>query len=180
MEQLNTGLTPEALKGIVDTLNKLLADEQVLYNKTRNYHWNVVGPRFHQLHEFFEEQYDELAEIVDEVAENVRQFGGFAAGTMTEFLQLARLKEHPGNLPDEDGMIGDLVADHDTIIRQLREDIEQSGDEYEADDAADFLTAILETHNKMAWMLRSFLTRHSGNGKTERVATAELVGDGRK
>ncbi|MBC8167415.1 MAG: DNA starvation/stationary phase protection protein [Bryobacteraceae bacterium] len=164
MEPLDNGLEEQNLQGIVDSLNKLLADEHVLYVKTRNYHWNVTGPRFHPLHVFFEEQYDELAEIIDEVAENVRQFGGFACGTMAEFTSLARLKEEPGNLPDEDGMIASLVEDHEAVIRQLRDDIEQADGEFEAADAADFLTAVLEKHNKMAWMLRSHLTGKPGGG----------------
>lgn len=159
MDKLNVGLKAEQLQGIVDSLNKLLADEQVLYAKTRNYHWNVVGPRFHSLHVFFESQYEELAEIIDEVAENARQFGGFACGTMTEYIGLARLKEQPGELPDEDGMIANLANDHDAVIRQLRKDIEKASEELEADDAADFLTSVLEKHNKMAWMLRSHLAK---------------------
>lgn len=182
MDKLNTGLESKALKGIVETLNQLLADEHVLYVKTRNYHWNVAGPRFHSLHLFFESQYEELAEIIDEVAENVRQFGGIAAGTLKEFAQLARLQEEPGNFPDEDGMIRNLAADHEAVIRQLRGDIETADEKHKAADAADFLTAVLEKHNKMAWMLRSHLTRTSGagSGKVNREHAEELVGSGRK
>ena len=69
----------------------MLADEHVLYIKTRNYHWNVRGPRFNDLHKFFEAQYEELAGIIDEVAENARQFGGVAHATMAEFIQHAEI-----------------------------------------------------------------------------------------
>jgi starvation-inducible DNA-binding protein len=158
-EKINIGLTEDQRSGLVETLNQLLADEHVLYVKTRKYHWNVMGPRFHDLHIFFEKQYDQIAATIDEVAENARQFGGLAAGTMTEFLQTARLKEQPGRNPDEDGMISDLLADHETIINALRKDIERADKEFEAAEAADFLTGVLEQHNKMAWMLRSFLHR---------------------
>ncbi len=182
MEDLNIGLEKRSLDGIVKTLNLLLADEHVLYVKTRNYHWNVTGPRFHSLHVFFEEQYEALAELIDEIAENVRQFGGAAAGTMTEFTRTARLKEEPGNIPDEDGMLRNLTADHEAIIRQLREDIEKADEKFEADDAADFLTAVLEKHNKMAWMLRSHLTRSgaAGGDNAKRENAEELVGSSRK
>jgi starvation-inducible DNA-binding protein len=142
---------------VVDTLNKLLADEHVVYIKTRNYHWNLTGPRFHDLHVFLEKQYEELAAIIDEVAENARMFGGIAAGSMKEFLKLARIKENNGEVPDENRILQDLVEDHEAIIRTLREDIERADEEWNAADAADFLTAVLERHNKMAWMLRSFL-----------------------
>lgn len=183
MEELNVGLKPDQLNGIADGLNKLLADEHVLYIKTRNYHWNVTGPRFHSLHEFFEQQYEELAEIIDEVAENVRQFGGVACGTMAEYTGLARLKEQPGRLPDEDGMIGNLVKDHEAVIRELRKDIDKADEEYDAQDAADFLTGVLEKHNKMTWMLRSHLSTHIGadqGSKKEHISKRELVGAGHK
>jgi starvation-inducible DNA-binding protein len=157
METINVGLKDEQRAGVVDSLNRLLADEHVLYIKTRNYHWNVVGPRFHSLHEFFEEVYEQLAEIIDEMAENVRQFGGFACGTMTEFLQLARIKEEPGRIPDQNGMLHDLLADHESVIRLLRQDIEKADEQFNAPDAADFLTGVLEKHNKIAWMTRSLL-----------------------
>src|SRR3954453_14935587 len=120
-EALNTGLSEEQRQGIVDALNNLLSDEFLLYTKTRNYHWNVMGPRFHDLHLFFEKQYEQLDEIMDEVAENARQFGGFALGTVAEYAQTSRLKESPGEHPSEDEMIANLLKDHETIIRALRE-----------------------------------------------------------
>lgn len=158
LEPADLGLEDQQRSGVVESLNHLLSDEHVLYVKTRNYHWNVRGPRFSALHKFFEEQYVELAEIIDEVAENARQFGGFAKGTMADFLEGSRIKEHSGPLPDEDGMIANLLKDHEAIIKQLREDIDTADEKYEAQDAADFLTAVLERHNKMAWMLRAHLT----------------------
>ena len=158
-EKLNVGLNDDKRTGIVDALNVLLADEFLLYTKTRNYHWNVMGPRFHDLHLFFEKQYGQLDEIMDDVAENARQFGGFARATMTEYVQTSRLKESPGKHSGEDEMISDLLADHETIIRALRKDIEKADEKYGAADAADFLTSVLEEHNKMAWMLRACLAR---------------------
>src|SRR5947209_1600414 len=114
-ENVNTGLTPDERGEVVDALNIFLADEFLLYTKTRKYHWNVVGSRFHQLHLFFEEQYEQLDEIIDEVAENVRQFGGIPFGTMAEFIKKSRLKEDPGDNPDADMMIVNLLHDHESI-----------------------------------------------------------------
>src|SRR5919108_1621840 len=96
MMSLNIGLSEEQREGVVAILNALLADEYVLYTKTRNYHWNVVGPRFNDLHKFFEAQYSALNDIVDDVAERARALGGRSLGTLAEFSQHARLKEHPG------------------------------------------------------------------------------------
>ena len=78
--------------GTIKILNTPLADEYVLYTKSRNYHWNVVSPRFNDLHKFFQAQYEQLGEIVDDVAERVRFLGGQSAGTLREFLDLTRLK----------------------------------------------------------------------------------------
>jgi starvation-inducible DNA-binding protein len=153
---LNIGITDKNRKALVATLNTVLADEFVLYTKTRNYHWNVVGPQFNDLHKFFEAQYDALNEVVDEVAERARTLGGRALGTLAEFAQHTRLKERPGDRPDARGMIADLQADHETLIRELRDDVEQA-DKLGDAGTNDFLTGLLEKHEKMAWMLRAFL-----------------------
>src|ERR687888_301932 len=102
---LNIGLSEAQRYGVVAILNTLLSDEYLLYTKTRNYHWNVVGPQFNDLHKFFEEQYNELNEIIDDVAERTRALGGNALGTMTEFLKSTRLNEESGHYPDARNMI---------------------------------------------------------------------------
>lgn len=153
----NIGLAGEQRQGVVDILNIVLADEYVLYTKTRNYHWNVLGPQFHDLHKFFEAQYTELAEVADDVAERARALGGPALGTLTEFLQHTRLKEQPDTYPGAKEMIANLLADHEAIIRTLRVDLETCGDRYQDIGTNDFLTGLMEKHEKMAWMLRACL-----------------------
>src|SRR5438105_15750874 len=108
----NIGLSDSNRDGVVKLLTPLLADEYVLYTKTRNYHWNVVGPQFNDLHKFFEAQYEELDDVVDEVAERARALGGRAAGTLAEFVRRARLKE-AADSPDAPTMIANLLADHE-------------------------------------------------------------------
>ena len=122
----------------------MLANLSVIYSKTRNFHWNITGPRFHTLHLFLEEQYKELGEASDEVAERIRSLGGFSIGTMQEFIDKAELKETPGVRPPSDGMIAVLVDDHQTIIKGLREDIDKCDDDYEDTGTADFLTGLME------------------------------------
>ena len=154
------GLPRNKITGVVTILNLVLADECLLYTKTRNCHWNVTGPTFQQLHELFEQQYDQLSEIIDEIAERVRMLGGQAMGTMGEFLQHTRLKEQPGKHPPSAArMIGQLLEDHEVIIRTLRGDLEACQMEYGDAGTADFLTGIMERHEKMAWMLRSHLEK---------------------
>src|SRR5688572_2964698 len=117
----NIDIAPSDRAGAVKILNTLLADEYLLYTKTRAYHWNVVSPRFNDLHKFFQVQYEQLAEALDEAAERARFLGGWAAGTLTEFLELTRLKESAGRHPEAQEMIADLLADHETVIRALRQ-----------------------------------------------------------
>jgi len=157
----NIGLSDEERTGVVHILNTLLSDEYLLYTKTRNYHWNVVGPQFNDLHKFFEAQYNELNDIVDEVAERARSLGGWSLGTLTEFLQQTRLKEQPGQYPNARNMIANLLADHEAIIRYLRVDLETCADKYHDVGTNDFLTGLMEKHEKMAWMLRAFLEGES-------------------
>ena len=152
--EANIGLAPKTRKEVAKILNNLLSDEYLLYTKTLKYHWNVYGMVFHDFHKLFLEQYEALLEIADEVAERARALGEPALGSMTEFLKHARLKEEPGKIPDAHGMIKQLLADHETIIRQMREDLatcEKLGDM----GTNNFLTEMLEKHEKFAWMLRA-------------------------
>ena len=137
-------------------MNNLLADEYVLYTKTRNYHWNVVGPQFNDLHKFFQEQYEALDEMADEVAERARSVGGKAYGTLAEFSQHSRLKEQPGKQPAAATMVANLQADHEAMVRTLRADLETVMEKHNDAGTNDFLTGLMEKHEKMAWMLRSF------------------------
>lgn len=160
MMKPNIALSQEQCEGVVKILNLLLSDEYLLYTKTRNYHWNVTGPQFNDLHKFFEEQYTELNEVVDAVAERARSLGGWAFGTLKEFSQHARLSEHPDQYPSARQMIANLLADHETIVRQLRIDLEAAEKHHDMG-TNDFLTGLMEKHEKMAWMLRAFLQGES-------------------
>ncbi len=144
-------------EGVVEILNKLLADEFILGTKTRHCHWNVTGPHFHDLHKFFDAQYEELDAILDDVAERARALGGHAVGTLAEFVKLTRLSEQPGKYPAAPEMTARLLADHETVIRQLRGDLEKCANQFADAGTTDFLTGLMEQHEKMAWMLRAVL-----------------------
>jgi starvation-inducible DNA-binding protein len=152
------GLDQAASDGIVAILSKVLADEVVLYTKLRKFHWNVTGPNFLPLHELFEDQYDDVADVIDTVAELIRQYGAMAPGTLTEFQKLTRLKEAAGKNPAADAMVAELAADHEALVRHLRADLELIDEDYGDDVASqDVLTSIMEQHMKFAWMLRASL-----------------------
>ena len=152
----NIGIGDGDRQAVVGILNTLLADEYLLYTKTRNYHWNVTGLQFNDLHKFFEAQYEALDGVVDEVAERVRAVGGRAYGTLEEFRKSARLNEQPGAAPAAREMLSALLADHEALARTLRADVDRVT-EHKDVGTADFLTGLLEQHEKSAWMLRAFL-----------------------
>jgi starvation-inducible DNA-binding protein len=136
-----------------------LADQYVLYTKTRNYHWNVTGMQFNDLHKFFESQYTAIDASIDAVAERIRALGGMTTATLAEFSKNSRLKEHPAKYPDAKVMISNLLADHEATIRNLRKDIDACDKKHHDTGTADFLTGLMEDHEKMAWMLRAFLEK---------------------
>lgn len=154
---VDIGISADNTKGVVALLSRLLADEHLLYMRLRNYHWNVVGMSFGALHELFEQQYEALADDIDEIAERVRSLGAVTPGTLTEYLQMATLAEQPGQLPDDRGMVAQLTTDHEAIIRHLRRDIRATDEQYDDIGTSDFLTQLLEKHEKYAWMLRAHI-----------------------
>jgi starvation-inducible DNA-binding protein len=155
-ETLHIGLDARTRGQAVKLLSAILADQHVLYAKTRNFHWNLTGHRFHTLHAFFETQYEALAEAIDKTAERIRMLGSASPGSMKEFLALATLQETAGALVNGDHAIAALRDDHEASARELRKAVDALD---EAGDAgtADFLTGLLQSHEEAAWMLRSFL-----------------------
>jgi starvation-inducible DNA-binding protein len=150
------GLSEESLQASVKLLSLLLSDEVMLYTKTRNYHWNVSGESFMELHKLFQSQYTELEETIDSVAERVGKMGGKSIGTMKEFLEQTRLKEYPGQYGTQNDMMLDLLNDHETLAVEIRKDVETSAKNKDAG-TADFFTGILEQHETTAWVLRRYL-----------------------
>jgi starvation-inducible DNA-binding protein len=151
------GIKPENSVKVADALNKLLSDEHVLYIKTRNAHWNVEGPDFAAVHKFFENQYGQLDEIIDLVAERIRAIGHYTEGTMSNFLKLTQLSEKTRENNDSQSYIKDLLSDHEAVIIELRENINRFAKDHHDLGSSDFITGLMETHEKMAWMLRAHL-----------------------
>ncbi len=150
------GITEKNLQAVANELQKVLADEFVLYTKTRNYHWNVEGGSFIELHKLYEGQYEQLDEIMDEVAERIRQLGHYAEAQLKDFVQLTRLGEE-GYTTDQKKQLQNLLADHESIIRNLRKNIDVFTDKYKDAGTADFVTGLMEKHEKTAWFIRSYL-----------------------
>ncbi len=153
---INIAIEEKSRKVVSELLNQVLSGEYVLHTKTRNFHWNVVGPQFNDLHKFFEAQYDELDGIIDEVAERVRALGERAFGGLSEFAAASQIKDAAKNNLKAEEMLKELLSDHEAMIGDLRKHLKVC--ESEGDMGTnDFLTGVMEQHEKMAWMLRSFL-----------------------
>jgi starvation-inducible DNA-binding protein len=135
----------------------------VLATKTRCAHWNVRGADFFYLHTLFEIQYQLLNHLSGEIAERARILGGFAIGSLEEYLRHTRLNEQSGNAAAPLR----LLADHETSIRFLREDARKCSEDYEDDGTFDLLVSLMRTHEKMAWMLRAYLEAESFNEENQ-------------
>lgn len=177
----NIGLTQQQREGVIGLLNADLADAYLLLIKTRKYHWDVVGSRFRSLHELWQEQYEAIADNIDEIAERIRMLGGYPVGTAAGFLELTTIPEHPGDIPNASQMVARLVADHEQVIRNLRNHIDQCDQSFNDQGTADFFTELLQQHEEMAWMLRSFIEGEPDGAEelnarmNERVATTAGV-----
>jgi starvation-inducible DNA-binding protein len=152
---INIGIGEAERRDIAEGLSRLLADTYTLYLKTHNYHWNVTGPMFQTLHLMFEQQYNELALAVDQIAERIRALGFPAPGTYAEFARLSSIKEEEGT-PAAREMIRKLVEGQEAVARTARTvfpTVESANDQ----PTADLLTERMQVHEKTAWMLRSLL-----------------------
>lgn len=152
----NIGITDKNLQAVALLLNKVLADEYLLYTKVRNYHWNVEGSNFMEMHKFYEDMYDGIDEVIDEIAERVRMLGHYSEGRLKDFLKLASLNEEEYS-NNQKKQLQNLLNDHETLVRNLRNHISTCNDKYKDLGNADYLTGLMEKHEKWAWFVRSYL-----------------------
>lgn len=153
--QIDIGIKSKDREKIVAGLSRVLADTYTLYLKTHNFHWNVEGPMFNTLHLMFMEQYTELWNALDLIAERIRALGFPAPATYKEFAKLSSIEETDG-VPDALEMVRLLMTGHEAVARTARAAFpaaEKAGDE----STCDLYTQRLQIHEKTAWMLRSLL-----------------------
>lgn len=158
----NIGLEEKMVKSSYNVLTNLIADHFVLLTKTWNYHWNVKGVSFHSYHTFMEQLYRGLIEDIDEIAERIRALDQRPIGSLQGFLEHNRIKEHCESqpLPEAKQMLANLSADNDTLIREIRKDIEVLDSEKSGDAGTlNFLEDMIERKEKTAWMIRAYLEK---------------------
>lgn len=155
--KISIGITAENLKKVNNELTIALANANILYIKLRKFHWNLRGRDFMEYHTLFEDQYEAIADAIDEIAERISSLGGVAIGTSIEFAKNSTLKEFPGKVPTNIEMLKELLADHENIIRGLRKSVDDCAEKYKDMGSSDFLTGVMANHEKMAWKLRQYL-----------------------
>ncbi len=151
------GISESNRKVVADQLAKLLADEFVLYTKTLNAHWNIEGPDFHSVHLYFEELYKEAAETVDSVAERIRVLGHYTPASLSTFLDLTHLTEKFKGENSSQAFIRQLLEDHESVITFIRSNVDEFAEAHKDAGTSDYITGLMEAHEKTAWMLRSHL-----------------------
>lgn len=152
---MDIGISKDDRELVATQLKKLLADSYTLYLQSHNFHWNVTGPRFRELHLMFEEHYTELALAVDAIAERIRTLGVAAPATYQAFVKLSSIKEVEG-VPDPHKMLEILTANHEKVIASCRHTLtaaQAAGDE----STIALVSERMSIHEKTAWMLRSLL-----------------------
>jgi starvation-inducible DNA-binding protein len=152
---INTGLTKAERTGVAAELTKVLADSHAVYQKTHGYHWNVRGPEFFTIHTLLEQQYRDIWEALDEIAERIRALGELAPQGASAFANLTSIKEGDPEL-DAMAMLKELMKDHETLIATSRAALKVADDDGD-DVTVDLLTQRMAAHEKFAWMLRSTL-----------------------
>lgn len=152
---IDIGINEKDRQAVAQGLKHLLADTYTLYLQTHNFHWNVVGPQFRELHLMFEEHYTEMAVAVDDIAERIRTLGVAAPGTYKALAELAKVEEVEG-VPEASDMVGILTKSHEQVIKTCREALKLA---QQADDESSvaLISDRMRLHEKTAWMLRSML-----------------------
>ena len=153
---IDIGIGERDRADIAAGLSRLLADTYTLYLTTHNFHWNVTGPMFNTLHLMFMQQYTELWNAVDPIAERIRSLGHPAPGSYAQFGALSSIDDVPTTPPKALDMVAILVRGHEAVARTAR-DIFPVADKARDEPTADLLTQRLDVHEKTAWMLRSLL-----------------------
>ena len=154
---MNIGISESNRLSVSQQLMTLLSNEHILYIKTRKAHWNVEGMDFKAAHSYFQEQYEEIEGFIDDIAERIRSLGHKPTATMKSFIDNASINEEPAESDNSYSLISWLLVDHEAIITYMRGIIQQINDEYGDAGTSNFITDLMEKHEKMAWMLRSHL-----------------------
>jgi starvation-inducible DNA-binding protein len=140
---------------MVEALNQVLADTYSLLGLTHLAHWNVEGQNFFGLHKAFEEQYKDLFEATDDIAERVRAIGGYAVGGLHRLASMAGMEEFTPPIPQKD-YVAALIVAHEKLLDDAIQTRETAGQVNDLE-SQDLMIERITRHEKVLWMLKSFL-----------------------
>jgi starvation-inducible DNA-binding protein len=154
---INRGIKAANRESVAIELAKILANEYVLYTKTKNAHWFIERPDFYDKHKFIEAQFGELYIIIDLVSERIRSLGHYADAMLKAFLSVTQFTQQKRKKNDTQSYLIGLLADHEIIITSLKKDISVFAHDYNDIGASNFISELMETHEKITWFLRLHL-----------------------
>lgn len=149
------GFDKKETERLVESMNELLANYSVHYQKLRNYHWNVKGADFFDLHEQFEDRYNIAKESIDEIAERIRVFGHTPVSTMSEYLKISNIKETGTDIEAEE-MVKEVLRDYEVLLSYLTDTMNAAIDIGDVG-TEDMLNTFIQDMEKHHWMLSAFL-----------------------
>lgn len=144
-------------------LNLLLADEYILYTKTRTAHWNIEGPKDFEMHVFLENNYNALDVMIDEIAEQIRSLGHFALISLKDLQSVTQMKDENNNFNNSAQIFESLINNHERIISIIQQEISPISNKFKDVDLVDFLKRLMTQHEYMVRKLKSFLSKNNYN-----------------
>ena len=154
---MKLGWTNEEIQSITSVLNELLANYNVHYQKLRNYHWNVKGGDFFDLHEQFEKLYNEALENIDAIAERIRVFGKTPLSTLKEYIETSVIKETGSDL-SSDVMVREILSDYTLLLKSMSSVVEVAA-EMEDSGTEEMVKVFINSIEKHHWMFSAFLAK---------------------
>lgn len=149
------GFTKLETTEIILNLNELLANYQVHFHKLQNFHWNVKGRDFFELHEQFETMYRRVFENVDLIAERIRVFGHTPISKMSDYLNLSEIEESPTDLSGE-YMVKEILEDYEILITNMIETVDQASKNGDSG-TVDMVNSFIKNMEKEHWKLTAWL-----------------------
>ncbi len=145
------------IKRLTSKLSSILCDEYILLTKTKSVHMSLQGIDFHDKYLFFSAQSSEIDSIIERVEKRVHSSGHYADAMLKAFLKVKRFNKKRKKTNDRAGYINELLGDHENLIAILKDNtplLETASKDSKTDD---FVNTLTESHEKMAWFLRSYL-----------------------
>ncbi|MEP6931981.1 MAG: ferritin-like domain-containing protein [Flavobacterium sp.] len=153
----NTSKTAAKKRSLTNKLSAILCQEYILLTKTKNAHLSLQGTDFHDNYEFFKAQSSEIDLIIEHIEKRVRRLGNYADAMLKAFLKVMQFNKKKKKINDRAGYLTELLSDHENLITILKSNTPLLDSAFKDSKKDDFVLTLMESHEKMAWFLRSYL-----------------------